>query len=238
MIPRVSFRRSVPSIVPRKRLARRQAVTQARTLVSKQQVKQMIHSIVDQNIEDKYFDTVNNSAASIDWDGSVPFALTNVPQGVTDLNRTGDALKVKKLSWSALIKYSQVNTTLNLAASVSVMRLLIFVWKPFFTDVAPTVAKVLTYTGTYYAAHGPLTHDGIQQITVIHDSVHVLDGISKANKLIRGSVLMNHEVHYKNASTTNSAGGIYALFISDAPAGGGLYPLVADSVFRIDFQDA
>lgn len=236
MIPRLSNRR--PATVPRRKSARPQAISKARGLVTKAQVKQMIHSIVDQNMENKYFDTVNNSAANIDWDGSVPFALTNIPQGVTDLNRTGDTLIVKKLSWSALIKYAQVNTTTNLAMSVSVLRLLIFVWKPFFTDVAPTVAKVLTYTGTYYACHGPITHDGIDQITVLYDSVHVLDGISQANKLVRGSVVLNHTVQYKNASTTNSAGGIYALFISDAVSGAGPYPVVADSVFRVDFTDA
>lgn len=205
--------------------------------VTKSQVKQMIHSIVNYESEQKYSDLVANSSQNIDWNGIAPFALTDIAQGSSDLTRVGDELIVKKVTWSLLLKYNQTSTITNLANSCNVVRVLIFAWKPFFTDVAPTAAKVLTYTGTYYACHGPLTHDGIDQIKVISDTVHVLDGISQANKLIRGSVKLNHAVHYKNASQSNASNGIYVLLISDAQASVGPYPAVADYVFRVDFHD-
>jgi len=227
------------NIRPKVRRATAKAVTlPVAELVTRQQVKQMIHSIVDEELEDKFFDTVLTPNVAVDWFGRVPASITDIPQGLTDLSRIGDSLRVKKLTWSVMVAYNQKNTTTDLASSCSAMRLLIFAWKPFFADVAPTVAKVVTYTGIASACHGPLVHDGKNQSTILVDQVVILDGFTKPQKLFRGSMKLNHKIDFKNASTTNGSNGIYFTVMSDAVAASGTYPYLLNFNFRVDYQDA
>jgi len=198
----------------------------------------MITSMLSNELEDKYFDTVLNAGFNIDYNGGTPFSLSDVPQGITDTNRTGDSLLAKRLSWAVFVRYNQISTITNLSTSSNVVRLVVFRWKPFYSDVAPTVSKVLTYFGTFYAADAPLSHDGRDQFDLIADQTIVLDGQQKIAHQFRGSVTLNSKVQYKAASTTNQASGYYAFMISDALAGGGVYPNVLHYAFRLDFQDA
>lgn len=205
----------------------------------KREVKVMVKSMISSKKELKYFDVVSGTNSTIDWNGSTPTSITDIPQGVSDTNRIGDGVFPVRLRYSVLFKYNQVNTTTNLANSCSLLRMLIVRWKPFFTDVAPTVAKIMTYTGTFYAVQAPLTNDGIDQFTVLADRRVVLDGISQANVELTGTIkLKNPSIDYKAGSTTNQSNGIYVFFISDAQAASGVYPSVATSAFRTQFTDA
>lgn len=232
MIPRVVASKKNP----RKRMASNNSG--GNKTVTKALVRQIVHSIVDSESEDKFWDTLNGTSADIDWTGPAPLALSDVVQGSSDTTRVGDLLRVKRVSWSIFLRYNQTNTTTNLSLTGNVVRIVIFAWKPFFGDVAPTNAKIMTYTSTAYAAAGPFTHDGKNQFIVLMDTTVLLDGFSKASRLIKGSVKTNHEIQYKAGSTTNAAGGIYWLCMSDAVASSGLYPSVKWSSFRIDYQDA
>jgi hypothetical protein len=229
MIPRLT------TSTRKKRPVRKAATSKSNVLVSKAQVKQMINSSLSLALETKYFDTIF-SASNVDYAGYTPFSLTDVPQGSSDTSRDGDTLLVKKLTYCVVFTYNATNTTTNLAASQNVMRFVIFIWKPFFADVAPTAAKVFTYTSTAYSAMGPLTHDGIAQFTVLHDEVFMLDGFSAPNRIRRGVIDINKKVQYKAGSTTNSAGGIYVAVMSNASAAP--FPVFSEGIFRLDFQDA
>jgi len=203
--------------------------------VTKGQVIQMIKSRIDHETEDKYLDTFSGTPGAVNYNGTTPFSLSDVPQGVTDFNRTGDSILAKQLSFRALVSYNQTSTTTNLATSLNVLRLIVFNWKPFYTDVAPTVAKVMTYFGTAYAALGPLTHDGIDQIDVLFDKTIYLNGIDKASDIVKFVIPLNCEICYRSGSTTNQSNGIYAFWMSDVASAG---PIVSAFASRLDFTDA
>lgn len=212
------------------RIAR--AMPRAGGLVTKAQVKQMIVSRIDREAEDKYFDTVGGGGAAVTYNGTTPFSITDIAQGASDTSRVGDALVAKRLRWRSLATY---NLSATQSASINILRLVVFVWKPFFADVAPTVAKVMTYTGTQYAAQSYLTHDGIDQIKVLFDQVVVMDSFHRPTHFFQFDIALNHIIQYKAASTTNQSSGIYAFYISDVASGG---PVVPSTATRLDYQDA
>jgi hypothetical protein len=222
----------------RNSVSRAQPRRKSNQVVTLSKVKQIVHSIVDAEVEDKFFDTLSSSLTPFDYNGNAPIGLTDITQGSSDTARDGDAAVAKRLTWFLFLRYNQTNTTANLAQSINVARLVIFIWKPFFADVAPTVGKVMTYTGTTYSVGAPLSHDAKDQFIVLVDTVVALDGFSKATKILRGSMPLNHKLQWKGGSTTNVSGGIYYFLISDAVTAGGLYPEVRMSSFRVDFQDA
>lgn len=214
------------------------AVNKARAVVvTKSQVRQMIDSKLANTLEDKYSDIVF-SASNIDYAGYPPFSLSDMAQGTTDTSRVGDTVLAKLLTYSVFFTYNAKSTLTDLAGSQNLMRFVIFVWKPFFTDVAPTCAKVFTYTSTAYSAQGPLTHDGLDQMVILHDELFALDGFSKANRVKRGVIQINRKIQWKAGSSTNQSGGIYCTFMSNAITGVGPYPVVTSGIFRLDFQDA
>jgi len=234
MIPRLSRRN--PSTT-RGLIARRTLVSKSRALVTKAQVKQMIISMLSSS-ERKFFDFVSNSQQNIDDTGLTPVSISSIPQGSSDTTRVGDSLTPTKLEYHLTMKYNNVSTITNLATSLNVVRLIIFRWKPFFSDVAPTVLKVMHYNVTSYAAMGPLVHDGRDQFEVLVDRRFVTDGLTNAYKIVNGEVKLNGNIQYKAGSTTNQSLGLYFLLISDAATGGGVYPSVQSMSTRIEFTDS
>lgn len=233
MIPRVNITR--PKTPKMNRSSNQPGRSSKSQLVSKAQVRQMIKSAVNTEVEDKYSDAVF-MPSNIDYAGYPPFSLTDMAQGTTDTSRTGDTVFAKLLTYSVFFTYNATNTTTNLAASQNLMRFVIFVWKPFFGDVAPTAAKVFTYTSTAYSAQGPITHDGLDQLVILHDELFSLDGFTNSNRVRRGTIPLNRKIQYKAGSTTNQAGGIYCTFMSNASIAP--FPVVTSAVFRLDFTDS
>jgi hypothetical protein len=234
MIPRIQSN----SLARKKRVPRYGPGIVSGALVTKAQVRQMIESRVGHEVENKYFDTLLSSSTDFDSTGPAPTQLCNMAQGSSDTTRDGDSIVLKNLQWALTFRYNQINTTTNLSLSINTCRFIIFAWKPFYADVAPTNSKIMTYVTTSYAAEGPYSHDGIDQFEIIHDECFVLDGISKASKLCKGSMKLDHAVQFKAASTTNMAGGLYYLLMSDATPAGGIYPSLFHGSFRVDYQDA
>jgi len=229
---------SSSSVVRRKNPKRSVVLNKRDVPVTKAQVKQMINSIIAYETEDKYWDVNNGSVQPVDYNGIVCVGLTDIVQGDSDTTRDGDSCIIKRLHFAALARYNQVNTTTNLVTSINVLRMIVFVWKPFFADAPPSAAKILTYTGTVYSPFAGLHHDGRDQFVILFDKTVVLDGFCSPAKMLTCDLKLNHKVHWKSGSTTNISGGIYYFTISNAIAAGGLYPELQQSAFRIDFTDA
>lgn len=204
----------------RKRKARR-----GRSLTTK--IKKTLISLGER----KFFETVNASATNIDWNGTI-ISLADIPQGDGDNNRDGDQVLPTSMQYSFFVKGP---TGANVP---TVLRMVIFKWKPFYADVAPTPGKVLLYTGTYYSAHAGLVHDGREQFTVVSDEVVVLDDTNVRNTLLRGTAKLSGKIQWKAASTSNGAGSYYVCFMSDSVAAGGVYAILADYAVRINFNDS
>jgi hypothetical protein len=151
------------------------------------------------------------------------------------LIRIGDNIVIKELTYSLFVKFNQSGT---FTSSVNVVRVIIFSWKPFYSDVAPTVLGLLQYNAGYSACHGPLAHDNKLQYRVHLDRVFTLDGSTKDDNLIRGVLKLNQTLQYKAGSTTNVSNGLYLLVMSDAVAGVGPYPKLSDWIVRVNFLDS
>jgi hypothetical protein len=188
--------------------------------------------------ERKYFDVVSATPFNVDDTGTVPASISNIAQGTSDTTRVGDTVNPFSLEYSLMLKYNNTNTTTNLNVSLNFLRLIIFRWSPFFTDVAPTVGKILTYFTVGYAASAPLVHDGRNQFELLVDRRAILDGATRLYKEMHGTVTLNGPIQYKAGSTTNQSGGIYFLVISDAATGGAVYPSVQYNSFRINYRDS
>jgi len=213
-------------------------VAKSTTLVTKAQVSQMIKSSMAYSHESKYFDLVNQTGVSIDYNGITPVQISAVPQGSTDTSRDGDVIIVKRLKFAHSFRYCGTNTTTNLSTAENVVRLIVFTWKPFFSDVAPVVSAILQYYGAAYGPLSALAHDNRNQFTILFDKTFVLDGFASPFKVVKADLKLNHKIQYKAGSSTNSAGGIFYLYISDATAGGGVYPASVASFYRLDFTDS
>ena len=200
--------------------------------LNKAVVRQMIQSAIKFNDELKYAD-YTTTAQSIDWLG-ITYPLSDIAQGDSDTTRDGDRILVKNLSWSFYFRYNAQ----ALATSCNVVRLIIYSWKPFYGDIAPTGTKILVSTGNLYSACGPYVHDGRNQFTVLVDQHCSLDAAGTPAVLISGSRKLDHVIQYKAASTTNASGGLYALVISDAVAASGIYVALAHAVVRLNFTDS
>lgn len=225
--------RKRPASVPRKQLVARRTVANPGPFILPKGLMKAVHNAEMQQAEKKFWDTTNGVTFAVDYSGTAPTALTHVPQGSSDTSRVGDALTVRRLRFTQLTTY---NGSASTATSINNMRLVIFAWKPFETDVAPTVAKVLTYTTLAYAASAPLTHDGREQFVLLHDSIWTHNNQSHVSKVLNLDIKLNHIVQYKAGSTTNCAGGLYCFWISDN-TGTGNMPFVYNYSSRVDFVD-
>lgn len=206
--------------------------------VQKTQVKKIVKRSIINLGEKKFGDTVSATQTTIDWAGTAIVPLSDFPQGDADNNsRDGDQIYGISLNYALTIKNNGNGTP---ALALNVVRLIIFRWKPFFADVAPTVAKIMTYTSTGYAAEGPITHDGRKQFNILVDRRFTVDSVNKPYVLLKGSCKLSKKVQWKAASTTNCAGGLYMFLISDADSGGGANtkPTREHFAIRINYNDS
>lgn len=204
----------------------------------KTQVKKIVKKSLLNLAEKKFGDTVSATATNIDWAGTTVIPLSDFPQGDADNNsRDGDQILPTSLMYAITVK-NNGNGTPGLA--LNVVRLIIFRWKPFFSDVAPTVAKIMTYTGTSYAAEAPLTHDGRKQFNILVDRRITVDSVVKPYVLLKGFIPLKKKIQWKAGSTTNVSSGIYMFLMSDADAGGGANtkPTYQHYAVRINYNDS
>lgn len=203
---------------------------------NKKEVKKIVKKSLLSLAEKKFGDTVSASATNIDWAGTAIVALTDFAQGDADNNsRDGDQILPTSLQYAITIKYNGSGTP---STALNVVRVIIFRWKPFFADVAPTVAKIMTYTATGYAAEAPITHDGRKQFNIIVDKLFVTDAVRNPYVLLQGLVPLKKKVQWKAGSQTNVSSGLYMFCMSDADAGGALFPSRQHFAVRVNYNDS
>lgn len=203
--------------------------------LKKKSLTKTIKDVIEKQTEAKFADSDVTVSAPIDWTGTI-LPLTNVIQNTTDTGRIGDKIKPLSILWNILIQW---NGSVTAGTSINVVRIIIFRWKPFFADVAPTPGKILQLVGQINTPHSPLAHDGRNQFNVIIDKTIVFDVVNSITRVVKGSKKLkgDHFIRYKAASTTNSSNGLYIMYISDAVATVGPFPAVARSIIRINYDD-
>jgi len=169
-------------------------------------VRKAIKRNDDTEGELKYFDTVN--ANTVDFSGSV-IALTDIPQGDTDLTRDGDSLLPINL---------EMRLVTFVADAYNAFRVIIFRWHPYFGSDAPGPAEILQLTGSSNAVNSPYNHDLRNNFTILYDKTRMMVDDQDNNSLVwqKKLKLKPKQVQYVAASTTNQSMGLYCLMISDS----------------------
>lgn len=211
--------------------------------------KSQIKRMVSRRQELKYVDTNMGTNATVATIGRY-YLLTTVGQGVTDLTRVGDSLNLCgsiDLRGSLTIQLDQ-----NVSSRCFVRCLIIQdcdYWD--FGTGFPTLAQIFNngYTGAPDWT-SMLNHDLRHRFHVLYDKTYKL-----ANNYVAGqglnpqvSVILNNrillsklpvnrkEVSYLAGTNNNMKNGIFALFLSDIPAGN--QPPWLNATTRIVFRDS
>lgn len=224
-------RRRVSARVARRYTKRKRLAPKTRAAVKKVVKKSMMALA-----EKKYGDTVTSTAVDLDSTNGLIVALTQFAQGDTDNNnRNGDQILPTSMSYQAAFRFNQQATV---GTGVNVLRFIIFRWKPFYGDIAPSLGAVLQYTASKQSPDSPIVHDNRNQLNVLVDRTFTTDGVHNPIVVLKGSLPLKKKVQYKAGSTTNMAGGLFCLMTSDAVALSAIYPSLLHYCFRVNYNDS
>lgn len=168
----------------------------------KQMIKSSIKSIPNEN---KFFAT-SQTGTAVNFSGST-YPLTDVPQGLTDSQRTGDNITLDKL---------EINVGIYAATQANMVRCFVYQWLPSLTAGSPPAASaVLFSTGSALAPFSVNTVDQKPQYSVLYDEV-VAVSASEPNRVlrIRLNKFKSRSVQY-TGGTTNGCNKLFIVFISD-----------------------
>lgn len=178
----------------RRRFTRRKRFTRKRVLATKSYVKKQIRK----DIETKYADT--------QWNIGIPGAgtitdLTNIAQGVSDLERVGDKISLRGLRLKMGV-FSSNN------ADPAICRITVFQWHPDTAFSLPTVGKLFTYTAAPDIVYSPFVHDQANQFQILFDKVVITQTNTQIEHVkIMRKVNMKYAkkaVHYSGGGVTGS----------------------------------
>jgi hypothetical protein len=179
---------------------------------SKSEIKRLAKRIQAVSSELKYASNVNATYTSISYNGTDFLnPLTLVPQGDSDSNRDGDALKLHSIQ---VVFAWKVSTT-----TPSFVRMCIFQWKP---NSVPVYANVfIDQHNTTLAPFTYYNHDLRHQFVILFDEVVEIDTISHPAHLVKKIIMKGFNPNLQfSAGGTTSTNHIYAFACSDVNAAG------------------
>lgn len=140
--------------------------------------------------------------------------LNNMAQGDGQSQRTGNSILMKKLHRTEYCTSSAANV---------IIREILFYDKQQVSDTAPVVTDLLE-SSTPLALYNKLSKSRFQ---ILEDKLYTLNSVSKTNRIIRNTKMLNKHAIYNGAASTDiQKMGIYKLVIADGVVGfGGAYRL-------------
>lgn len=169
-------------------------------------VAKIAKSVVNRTSEHKYFDTTG--ATTFSYSGTI-IQLTTVPQGNTDITRSGDQLEILNLYVDFYVTPAD--------SAVHLFQVLFFQWFPFNASDAPTVGEVLqTVANGTVAPISPLHHDLKRNFKLLY-RLKGASYVTSGPSIVRKQIVLKPK--YKKLSfvggTTDAFGHIYVLFVGD-----------------------
>lgn len=137
------------------------------------------------------------------------YNLANTTQGADGGSHLGDECVLHWLRFSFNMGVADVD---------NFIRMIIFVWKPNMSYVAPSASSILKVTTALTALTSPLQDDGADQFRILHDQVYTLSttsGLSNRAAVIRKKFRLKQD--YLTGSS-NCSNNIYVLLVSDSAA--------------------
>lgn len=180
----------------------------ARRGVRPSTVKKIVKKEIAKDIEYKRIDTSLLGNVALDFSNTQVYDITQIGQGVTDITRVGDKLKIVGL-----------NMKLRMSAgdATNSMRIVIVQWRDWTTAI-PAWSDLLEYTPSAQGFFGPFKKGSAGKFKVLWDKTfHLIIGADSQVQSIDVNINKGFEVtKYFPTSTTNSKGKLLFFFISDS----------------------
>jgi hypothetical protein len=190
-------------------------------IVTKSEVKSMIHSAFMQETETKWW-PLAMGGATVDYSGNL-YGLTEVPQGDADTQRDGDSINLDVLD----IAYHVL-----LGDATNALRIIVFRWKELGST--PTAANIWTALGNDYTPYTVPVHDYEQTFTILHDELKFVDTYNPQNGGKIHLQLGGSKIQYA-ASGVSGSGKIFLYIVSDSAAA--THPTFL-GYSRLEFRDS
>lgn len=170
-----------------------------------------VMAVIKSQAEQSYFDVHSSGAVGVDFSGTIT-ALTEIAQGNTDSNRTGDMVTP-----SSILLKGQVVA----GDATNLLRVMLFRWKPNTTlTTAPSVPQILQLQAVADAPLSPVYQDYKRgdQFEVLWDKLFSLDTYNPTDSFsFRINLPSSRPICY-TAGGTNGSDKFYLLYISDSGA--------------------
>lgn len=185
-------------------------------------VKKYVKKVLDDRVENKYLDLVQNIAAAsaaTDTTGSVVL-LSGMSQGLTFATRIGETVVPKWLE----LRYDTKDGGGVTVDAVTMFRVIVFRDNQIRTSTLPAVTDVLEAA----AYNSPINHVAINasRFTILHDRLHEMPPIEASQisdtsfQSVNKKIKLRGKIVYTNASTGTQKGNIYVLYISNGLTSG------------------
>jgi len=189
---------------------------------SKAEVKQMIKSVMQAEVEDKYF-LFNSLPTAVDFNGTTQDLLL-VPQGITDSTRIGDEIRLTSISLE--LQVIGVDAT-------NLMRVIIFKWRP---STVASVAAILPFAlASANAPLSPYSRDRSVDYKVYFDRTFALSTATNVSQVVKFHNIPVKGLCQYQSGTTTGTNHLYLLVISDS--GAAPNPSI-NYMTRVNFTDA
>jgi hypothetical protein len=172
--------------------------------LTKQQVRAMIKSSINVNVEEKM--TTNGSSYGIDFSGSILPLLGALTRGDNTVDQyTGSLIRIRSI---------EVRGVFTTTQTYSLMRLVLFRW---LDASIPTPSGIFQLPGNALAPFSPYLQTNLHKIKVLKDELHTLYPVSgsSASKIIEIHLNRSFTVEIATTSNNPQLNGIFLAMISD-----------------------
>lgn len=185
--------------------------------------KRYVKRQISKSVENKYITTYVSGTGVIN-SGNV-FPLITISQGLTDQNRIGDRVTMKRLTF----RYN-----ISTGDSTNQVRVIIFQYKAVnFLSLTPSV--VLNGSSPTYLSQ--YNWDGRSQFAVLYDKTHAVNTDLPSRTFVGRAKMKwaKRQIMFQAGSSTVAANSLFLLMISDSSATP--HPTI-DGEFNFFFTDA
>lgn len=178
--------------------------------VSKQQVRQMIKSATNNEMNKKYIINdygVPGSSQTVNSTGTIG-SLSTMGQGTTQVTRVGNYAVARKLYYN-VVAYPDSNDVSNN------IRVIIFSWTD--ANAAPAMSDVLHQAVNYHVSYYNLNNRENGKLRILKDFSMPVSYGGEGPKCVRGELQLNQKMQWGSSSSTAPVvGGLWVLFVSDS----------------------
>lgn len=169
--------------------------------------------VMDRRFKYSIFETTAFSASSAT--SATPLSMITISQGTTDITRTGDRIRAKRLWFTGKVIGNAAQT------GITAGRVVVVCWNPVGNAAvnAPIASQVIQHSATY-GPYGSYSRDFGDSYQIIYDAVFSVTPASTTSEaeLIHFDRSLTIDMEFVAGATTPAVNNFYIFFLSDAAA--------------------